>query len=53
MQPLTVRIFPSAVTTSASSRLAAAIPYRLEKLPNPPLWMRPATPTVAQPPPWT
>ena len=24
-----------------------------EKLPNPPLWISPATPTVAQPPPWT
>ena len=33
--------------------MAAARPKRLEKLPKPPLWIRPATPTVRQPPPCT
>jgi len=53
VQRLAIRTAPSAVTISASSRLAAAIPYAFEKLPKPPLWIRPATPTVMQPPPWT
>jgi len=36
-----------------SSRLAAARPYCLENEPKPPPRTKPATPTVAQPPPWT
>ena len=52
-QALATRTLPSAVTTSASRRLAAAMPKCFEKLPKPPLWIRPATPTVQQPPPWT
>ena len=35
------RTAPSAVTTSASSRFAAAVPNPLEKLPNPPPSTRP------------
>jgi hypothetical protein len=50
---LATRIFPSAVTTSASRRLAAARPNIFEKLPNPPPPRKPMTPTVVQPPPWT
>jgi hypothetical protein len=50
---LAIRTAPSAVTTSASSRFAAAVPNPLEKLPNPPPRTSPATPTVVQPPPWT
>ena len=53
VQALQMRTVPSAVTTSACSRLAAASPKALEKLPNPPLCTRPATPTVMQPPPCT
>jgi hypothetical protein len=53
VQVLAILTAPSAVTTSALSRLAAAIPYAFEKLPKPPLWIRLATPTVRHPPPWT
>ena len=53
MQAFTTRTTPSAVTTSASSMLAAAIPYRLEKLPKPPPRTSPGTPTVMHPPPCT
>src|SRR5438067_1533669 len=45
---------PSAVTTSASSMLAAAMPYAFDQLPNPPPCMNPpAAPTEVHPPPWT
>src|SRR5262249_9574492 len=50
---LAVRTAPSAVTTSASSRFAAAVPKPFEKAPKPPPCTRPATPTVGQPPPCT
>ncbi len=53
LQALAMRTAPSAVTTSASSRLPEASPKALEKLPKPPLCTSPATPTVMQPPPWT
>ena len=41
----------NAVTTSACNKLAADVPKPFEKLPNPPLWTRPATPTSVHPPP--
>src|SRR5215468_3557223 len=50
---LAIRTAPSAVTTSASSRFAAAVPKPFEKAPKPPPCTRPATPTVVQPPPCT
>jgi hypothetical protein len=53
VQALARRSWPSAVTTSASSRLPAAVPNAFEKLPKPPLCTSPATPTVMQPPPCT
>ncbi len=48
---LAMRTAPSAVTISASSRLAAPVPNCFDRLPKPPLWIKPATPTVRQPPP--
>ncbi len=51
MQELTTRTWPSAVTISASINPAAALPKRFEYEPNPPPKVRPATPTVMQPPP--
>ncbi len=48
---LATRIFPSAVTTSASRRPAAARPKFFENEPKPPPWISPPTPTVQHPPP--
>src|SRR5262245_26685383 len=53
MQALAITTAPSAVTISASRRLAAAVPNCLEWLPKPPARTRPATPTVRHPPPCT
>ena len=48
VRALAMRTWPSAVTTSASSSDAAAVPEFFEKLPNPPPWTSPATPTVVE-----